>query len=513
MLGSLLFFGLSGPALAQPVVVTDFRSTAQDASVAFLLYNELLNELDQAGISAVDGERVFNRMRVNPMECGADAGCRRDMLEAFKSPLVVVGEASTDGGTIVVTVRFYGWEKPNPVEVYQEWIEPGQEAQVLREIVSLADDLSMRLRVPPGSSGSSRDDARRKEDQRRRAEEDRRREDDRRRAEEERRREDERLQEQEREDRYDDRDRNDDDVDREEAYLDEVLSLDDEPESDTGSSSGGRSSSGGSSRAGTASERASMGIPEFLYRKYLASGMGSDEWLRAKRVRSRAFSIELQGGLGRGDTDRSYDVRVALDDQTLEPIGTYSFDTMLPGQWPQGMVGVGFNPTPWIELSVLGGIQYGQKFLTAGWERYQDDTLTTRDADAYDPVPALSAVIEPRLRLYPLMVGIAKPFFTLGYNVRIMDDYQVPDLNTVDFPDSPGRVIHGLTVGVGAMVDIHPRVALLVDIPMTLELAGHEPRQETSPHLLDVPLPCDAEEPPCHWGRLTRFSAGLQIRL
>lgn len=256
-----------------------------------------------------------------------------------------------------------------------------------------------------------------------------------------------------------------------------------------------------------------MGIPDFLYRKYLDSGMGATEWLKVKRVRGRAFSIEVQGGIGRGDTDRSYDVRVALDDQTLEPLGTYSFDTMLPGQWPQGMLGVGFNPMPWIELSVLGGVQYGQKFLTAGWERYEGEELTTRDADAYDPVPALSAVIEPRLRLYPLMVGYVKPFFTLGYNVRIMDDYVVPDLSTVDFPDSPGRVIHGLTVGAGAMIDIHPRIAIVIDVPLTLELTGHEERLETAPRIGDVPLPCDAEEPPCHWGRLLRVSGGIQVRL
>ena len=307
-------------------------------------------------------------------------------------------------------------------------------------------------------------------------------------------------------------------MDRDEAYLDELLSLDDDPlaldeEQDERGSSRDRDDRAASGRAGNDSERASMGIPDFLYRKYLASGMGAEEWLRAKRVRGRAFSMELQGGIGRGDTDRSYDVRLALDDQTLEPLSTYTFDTMLPGQWPQGMLGVGFNPTPWIELSVLGGVQYGQKFLTAGWERYENDTMQSRDTDVYDPVPALAAVFEPRLRLYPLMAGIFKPFFTLGYNVRIMDDYQVPDLNTVDYPDSPGRVIHGLTVGTGAMIDIHPRLAIVFDVPLTLALTGHEERLETSTRMGQIPLPCDAEEPPCHWGRLIRFSGGLQVRL
>ena len=507
MHGTLLLLGLLRPVLAQPVVVTDFRSTAEDASVAFMLYNQLLTELEQGGLDAIDGERVWNRVRVNPMACGADAGCREEVLEAFKSPIMVVGEASTDGGTIVVTVRFYGWDKPSPVEVYQEWIEPGEEAQVLAEIVSLADDLHGRLPLPGGSGRSSKaDEDQRREEQRRQAEADRR--------DEERRKEDDRRAEEARR-RDEPADSYGDVLDRDEEYLDDILSLDGGPDagSDERSRDSGRSSGGGDNRAGNASERESMGIPDFLYRKYLASGMGANAWLRAKRVRDSAFTLEVQGGIGRGDTDRSYDVRVALDDQTLDPLGTYAFDTMLPGQWPQGMAGIGFNPTPWLELSVLGGVQYGQKFLTAGWERYENETLTTRDADAYDPVPALSAVIEPRLRLYPLMVGIFKPFFTLGYNVRIMDDYVVPDLNTVDFPDSPGRVIHGLTVGAGAAIDVHPRLAIIFDVPLTVALAGHEERLETAPRLGNVPLPCDADEPPCHWGYLVRFSAGLQLRI
>ncbi len=493
MFGSLLLLGLLRPAHAQPIVVTDFRANARDASVSYMLYNELIEELDRAGFSVVDGEQVWNRLQVNPMECGASPSCRRDALEAFDSPLAVVGESQIDGSTVVVTVRFYGWERPNPVEVYQEWIDPGQEPRVVREIVDLADDLHARLPMPRGGAESSREreSSSAKED-RRREEEDRRREDDRRASERE--------------------------LDREDEYLDEVLSLDDElgyeDELDRGRDSRGDAGRGAAARPGNESERSAMGLPDFLYRKYLDSGMGSTEWMVARRVRQRAFSVEVQGGLGRGDTDRSYDVRVALDDATLAAKGVYSYDTLLPGQWPQVMGGIGFNPTPWIEVGVLGGIQYGQKYLTAGWERYdEDNTLVTRDADAYEPVPAVSAVIEPRLRLYPLMVGYFKPFFTLGYNVRIMDDYEVPDLSTVDFPDTPGRVIHGLTVGVGAMIDVHPRIAIVLDVPMTLELAGHEGRMETTPLLSNVPLPCSAEEPPCHWGRLTRFSAGLQIRL
>jgi hypothetical protein len=511
MLGSFLLLGLWGPAMAQPVIVTDFRSTASDASVAFMLYNALLQELDQSGFSVVDGERVWNRMRVNPMECGADAKCRRDMLLSFESPLALVGEASTDGGTIAVTVRFYSWEKPNPIEIYQEWIEPGQEGQVLQEIVRLTDGLHARLPVPGGSSGSDRARSDRDREDTRTRKEEQRREEDRRRAEEDRRREDDRRQAQEDRRREDAPGSRGSDLDREEEYLDELLGLDDETYAEQPST--GRNAGASRSRQGNENERSAMGIPEFLYRKYLSSGLGADEWLKAKRVRQRALSIELQGGIGRGDTDRSYDVRVAIDSQTDEHLSVSSFDTLLPGQWPQGMVGIGFNPTPWLEFSLLGGVQYGRKYLTVGWERFDGDTLSTGDATAFDAVPAISAVIEPRVRLYPLMTGFFKPFFTLGYNLRIMDDYDLTGLSTVDYPSSDGRVIHGVTLGAGAMIDVHPRVAIVFDVPFTWELSGHKGRVVTSPHLTDVPLPCVADEPPCQWGYLVRFSAGLQIRI
>jgi len=507
MFGSLLLFGLLPSANAQPVVVPEFRAAAaEDASVAFMLYNQLLAELQFGGFDVVDGERVWNRMRVNPTECATEPRCRRDMLEAFRGNLVLAGEAETDGAVIMVTIRYYSADRENPVEVFSEWIEPGDENRVLNEIVDLTRTMH-RTTAPARSAEETRreEEARRAEDRRRREAEDRRREEDRRRADETRRQEH--------------------DLDRDEAYLDEILSLDEDPYADEApppSTSSRDSRSSPPPRAGKASEQAEMGIPAFLYDRYLSSGMRQQEWLKAKRVRQRALSVEAMGGLGRGDTDRSYDVRMALDMEDVPGvIGVYQYDTLLPGQWPQGMAGVGYNPTPWLELSLLGGIQYGKKFLTAGWDRFdcdaggrpEDCEKATWDADAYEPVAAVSAVFEPRVRFYPLMTGFFKPFFVLGYNVRIMDDYQVPDLNTVDFPDSGRRFIHGLAVGGGAMIDVHPRVAILIDVPIVLELAGHEGRMETNPFQTTVPLPCGAEEPPCEWGYLLRLSAGLQVRI
>ncbi|MFZ5482211.1 MAG: hypothetical protein ACOZNI_35950 [Myxococcota bacterium] len=268
-----------------------------------------------------------------------------------------------------------------------------------------------------------------------------------------------------------------------------------------------------------AEERRKMGVPAATYLAYKASGMPRAEWLEKARVRSGKVFVELGGGWAMGDVDRGYGVRVGVvrqgdtDDFVQEGISEWSGDGA--GQAPGFFAAVGYAPTWFLETSVAGGGQFGQKHLSTGWEcvipeECEDDPTTPEDdtLSVYAPpsVQALQLVIEPRVRVVPLPTGVVKPYALVAFTLLYHDGFEVQDLEVIDYPDADGGASFGVTGGLGISIDAAAPFSFFAEVPATLLLSGDE-RVSTDPSLTQKPEPLEGVD------TLIRFCGGISVRM
>ena len=262
-------------------------------------------------------------------------------------------------------------------------------------------------------------------------------------------------------------------------------------------------------RLRTDEERRQMGVPAGAYRRYEASGLSREAWLRKARVRAGRGFIELNGGYGLGDIDRGYGVRLAIEER---PDAVDAFDTVGTRTWegagsngaPTFGFAIGYAPAWFLDTSVAASIQLGAKHLDTGWEC---GALCDPPADEFrhEPVQAMQVFVEPRLRLFPVATGMVKPYAIVAFSVLLHDGFDVPDPDFVDYPDSlPGASL-GPTAGIGIAFDPSSRFTIFAEVPGTLLLT---PAQTGSDG--EVSLEPDRLE---GGGYVVRFVGGIGIRL
>ena len=260
-------------------------------------------------------------------------------------------------------------------------------------------------------------------------------------------------------------------------------------------------------RVGSDDERRRMGIPAGAYSRYSDSGEPAKTWLADNRVRSGKVFLELEGGYTLGDVDRGYGVRLRVEDS-----GNQSFDTVATSTWegngasaaPGFGFSLGYAPTWFLDTSVQVAVQYGRKHLNTGWECLQGCDPPASEY-THDPVSAVQAILEPRLRVYPVATGLVKPYALVGFAFVFHDGFEVPDPDFGSYPDTAPGASFGPTGGLGLAVDAASRFSIYAEVPATLLLT-----QPSTSGAADVTLKPDTLESK---GYLLRLTGGLTIRL
>ncbi|MDP2305974.1 MAG: hypothetical protein Q8P18_08095 [Pseudomonadota bacterium] len=253
-------------------------------------------------------------------------------------------------------------------------------------------------------------------------------------------------------------------------------------------------------------DRRRMGVPAGAYARYEASGLSREDWLKAARVRAGHGFLELHGGYGLGDVDRGYGVRLRIEEQgtDFETLGRSTWEGAGAGGAPTFGFALGYAPAWFLDTSVAVAVQYGTKYLNTGWEC---TALCDPPASEYvhDPVRAVQAFVEPRLRLFPVATGVVKPYAIVAFSVLLHDGFQVPDPDFVDYPDSPAGASLGPTAGLGIAIDPISRITIFAEVPGTLLLTPARTGSDGEVALAPGRL--------VSGGYVVRFVGGIGIRL
>jgi len=196
-------------------------------------------------------------------------------------------------------------------------------------------------------------------------------------------------------------------------------------------------------------------------RHFMKSNLDPRDWLYVAMPHAGRFVFEVRGGMGIGDEDRDADVRVVLDDNN-DNVSEWYQEGPTYSERVRGSLYAGYAPTSWLDVGLLFGLQYSQKSLSTGWRPEGSDTGSSGQAD---PVSAVMVYLEPRVRVYPITTGIAKPFLLVAPDFRFFDDFHIIDPTDppVDYPDPTGGVVFGATGGGGLMIDPGPIVGFFAE--------------------------------------------------
>lgn len=253
-------------------------------------------------------------------------------------------------------------------------------------------------------------------------------------------------------------------------------------------------------------ERRKMGVPKGAYERYKASGLSREAWLASARVRAGHGFLEIGGGYSVGDVDRGYGVRLRIEEtgDAFSTVGTSSWEGSGRGAAPSFGFALGYAPAWFLDTSVAVAVQYGRKYLDTGWECLQacDPPATEY---VHDPVSAVQAFIEPRLRVYPVATGVVKPYALVGFSVLLHDAYEVPDPDFVDYPDAPAGAAFGPTAGLGIAIDPISRFTIFTEVPGTLLLTPAKTVEDGEVTLTPGTLESG--------GFVVRFVSGIGVRL
>jgi hypothetical protein len=248
-------------------------------------------------------------------------------------------------------------------------------------------------------------------------------------------------------------------------------------------------------------ERRYMGLTKGLYEEFQASNQSRIEFLADKKIRAKAFFVELAPGLVFGDVQRRYSVRTALiqdGPDTFRAIGSYQRDQFLPGTAFSLIAGAGYAPTWWLELGVNVGLEFPRKELITGWEAYgsksdfENGTLCAECSDQtiFQPATALTFMVEPRVRLVLRPTGLVKPFLVTGWNTRFNDSYVTPDLDKVAYQDRPGVQTYGPMGGLGLGFDPRKRASAFIESTYT-HLLGPGILDTGRQYIKQMPVPVE----------------------
>ncbi|MEZ4241881.1 MAG: hypothetical protein R3F59_38170 [Myxococcota bacterium] len=213
-------------------------------------------------------------------------------------------------------------------------------------------------------------------------------------------------------------------------------------------------------------------LPRHLYGSigaFRKSGLDPRDWLYRAMPHAGRLAFEVRGGLGLGDIDRVGDVRVEQIDG--EQTSSWYQEGPAPSRNVRGALFVGYAPATMIDLGVLVGLQYGNRTLTTQALRVSPTETTGGERTVLNPdtapdeylLDALNLYLQPRVRLYVVPLGPAKPYVVTGADLRFFDRYQIDQPANLVYPSPPGGLIPGWLGGGGMMIDPGPIVGFFAE--------------------------------------------------
>lgn len=449
----------ASPARADEILLPDFTpATLEDFALADDLTNLARMAFEDRGFAVLSGEDLTDRVGDAADACADDVACPVSLWPMVSARTAVVGRVGRAGSLIHIRVLVYADRGSRASRVLDERVAPAEAGELL---LLLADDLAPEEAPPPEVQRASGGVV---------------------------------------EERY--------------SPIDSSDSGRASPEE---RKSAARPGSSAPLDGYSSQELERLDLPRYALRRFEESGQEPEDWLEAARVRRPAVLVELRGGAVFGDLDRRFDARVGLYDESgnaWSERNLYTYQSFLNSSGFAGGLALGYQPTWWVDVSILAGVQLGQKELTTGWETWEaggnlDGTDLFLDSDevSYDPVSAIMATLEPRVRLFPLATGVLKPYALAGLNLRFYDGFKVPDLDFVDYPEANGGVGLGPTIGAGLAFDAPRGTYGFVELPWTWVVSP------TGPQIVDDGL---LEQTPAQFkgvGQFLVISAGVGFHL
>ena len=493
LLASML--ALQPTVQAEPVLVPAFTAKSEvEAQRAPEFYEVLVSELSRSGYEVMGTEGISQKLGTFVEGCANSPRCVPAMFQAWSAPIALVGAVTTVGERQRVTVRFYVPRERSPAKVFQVDLRPGEAWTTAQRVPVLVDalltlvdseysapdpvstqpvhllqDESLGPVMEPSGEPAAA---------------------------------------------LEDEDELDDFLGSEDVLQDEDFSSEDpgtleEPAADPVAEAPPETPIERAERQET--ERLEMGLGHRMYRKYVASGEKAERWLQTRKPRIKTGSLEVSGGMSKGDLHRQYDVRVAISQDGFTELGRYESDIVREDYGKHINVALGYNIGEYIEVSFLGGIQAAEKSMTSGWELYASDLNASdyvgKEKHDHGTVNAYQGVISPRLRLFLLPVGPVKVYGMGGIQLLIADGFHVPDLQQVDYPDHPSKTLFGASYGGGIMVDPQSYLGIFAEFE-TVNWVGSASREVGSTGQAPRFIPAV----PTQYGLVLRPTVGIQYR-
>lgn len=462
----------AAPARAADVLVPEAtpRDLA-DFAVAYMFYEMVVGAGRDAGLDLDDADAIRRWAGTDADGCYDLEDCPGDLWSRTDARLAVVMSVGQAPGGLDVDVRLHGADEAAPFKVLRQVVPPGGEADFARTVARAARDALPLLpeRAPPPAAIVLEDDVVRREPTEKASPE----------------------------------------LPQEEATVSGQGGG--RVPGPTEGTTGRREDTdrpGAGRRPSADEERRDMRIPAGAYADYQESGMDRASWMAKRRVRSGRAHLELAGGWALGDVDRGYGVRVRLDESggAFETAASSTWEGSGNGGGAGGWFAVGYAPTWFLETSIAGGAQWGEKHLNTGWECPPGSCQETASVVEHEPVVAVQAIIEPRARFFLVPTGIVKPYALVAFTLRLHDGVAVTDLADVDYPDAPGGATYGPTAGVGVSIDAAPHLSLFLEAPATLLVSPAEKAVQGS-GVTQTPGTLDGA------GFYARMVAGIGVRL
>jgi len=194
------------------------------------------------------------------------------------------------------------------------------------------------------------------------------------------------------------------------------------------------------------------------------SGLDPRDYLYEATPHAGRVTIEVRAGFGSGDINRRARLRAELiDDEQTRSWYREGPDT---GQSFRGEFVLGYAPVTVLDIGMLVGLQYGERIVNTGTYAITSSTAqVVRQSDGRQTL-ALNVYLQPRMRLFLVPFGPAKPFVVGGGEFRFIDGYSVA-AGSVTYPTPEPGIVPGAFGGAGMMIDAGPIVGLFAEATYT----------------------------------------------
>ncbi len=204
-------------------------------------------------------------------------------------------------------------------------------------------------------------------------------------------------------------------------------------------------------------------VPSRLYagseRPFAARRGTGDQWLKEKRAHAGRVILEVRGSAGIGGLSRIATVLGEPSATNGELESTFIQEAPRYEVLGRAELYIGYAPATMVDIGVLVGVNFARDFVTVGYMQQGQEPLLGEPEELFVVRPYL----QPRLRLYLVPLGVAKPYVVLGGEMIFVSTWDFDVTTAEAFPRPSGGVMAGLLGGGGISFDPVPRVGVVIE--------------------------------------------------